>query len=51
MRKRAELLTHIENTASQYTLPTFGKKIAYKANRMESPAVAAARRLGRCTRA
>ncbi len=32
MRKRAELLTHVQNTASQYTLPTFGKKIAYKAN-------------------
>jgi len=35
MRKRAELLTHIQNTASQYTLPTFGKKIAYKANRAD----------------
>ncbi len=35
MRKRAELLTHIQNTASQYTLPTFGKKIAYKANRTD----------------
>jgi transposase len=35
MRKRAELLTHIPNTASQYTLPTFGKKIASKANRTD----------------
>src|SRR5215475_9791359 len=33
MRKRAELLTHIHNTNSQYTLPEIGKKIAYKANR------------------
>jgi transposase len=32
-RKRAELLTHIQNTNSQYNLPEFGKKIAYKANR------------------
>jgi transposase len=35
MRKRAELLTHIQNTTSQYPLPTFGKKIAYKANRTD----------------
>jgi transposase len=33
MRKRAELLTHIQNTLSQYNLPALGKKIAYKANR------------------
>lgn len=33
MRKRAELLTHIQNTNSQYTLPEIGKNIAYKANR------------------
>src|SRR3990170_8211149 len=33
MRKRAELLTHIQNTTSQYNLPALGKKIAYKANR------------------
>jgi transposase len=33
MRKRAELLTHIQQTNSQYTLPEIGKKIAYKANR------------------
>ena len=35
MRKRAELLTHTQNTASQYLLPTFGKKIAYHANRTD----------------
>ncbi len=34
MRKRAELLTHIQNTASQYLLPTFAKKLAYHANRL-----------------
>jgi transposase len=33
MRKRAELLTHIHNTNSQYNRPEIGKKIAYKANR------------------
>ena len=33
MRKRAELLAHIQNTNSQYNLPDFGKKLAYKANR------------------
>jgi transposase len=33
MRKRAELLAHIQNTTSQYNLPDIGKKIAYKANR------------------
>jgi transposase len=33
MRKRAALLTHIQNTNSQYNLPAIGKKIAYKANR------------------
>jgi transposase len=32
-RKRAELLTHVQNTNSQYNLPAIGKKIAYKANR------------------
>ncbi len=35
MWKRAELLAHIQNTKSQYNLPDFGKKIAYKANRRE----------------
>src|SRR3989304_10239629 len=33
MRKRAELLVHIQNTNSQYCLPPFGKKLAYKADR------------------
>jgi transposase len=33
MRRRAELLTHIQQTNSQYNLPEIGKKIAYKANR------------------
>jgi transposase len=33
MNRRAELLVHIQNTNSQYCLPQFGKKIAYKANR------------------
>src|ERR687891_2178837 len=33
MRKRAELLAHIQNTNSQYNVPELGKKIAYKANR------------------
>jgi len=33
MRKRAELLTHVQQTNSQYNLPDIGKKIAYKANR------------------
>jgi transposase len=33
MRKRSELLAHIQNTNSQYCLPPFGKKIAYKRNR------------------
>jgi transposase len=33
MRKRAELLTHIQHTTSQYNLPEIGKKIASKAHR------------------
>lgn len=32
-RKRAELLTHIENTNSQYNLPAFTKKLTYRGNR------------------
>jgi transposase len=32
-RKRAELLTHVQQTHCQYTLPDIGKKIAYKTNR------------------
>jgi transposase len=33
MRKRAELLAHIQKTNSQSNLPELGKKLAYKANR------------------
>src|SRR5262245_14315189 len=33
MRKRAELLTHVQQTNSQYNLPDIGKKVAYKTNR------------------
>ena len=33
MRKRAELLTHVQQTNCPYNLPEIGKKIAYKANR------------------
>jgi transposase len=33
MRKRAELLAHIQHTNSQYNVPDIGKKLAYKANR------------------
>ena len=33
VRKRAELLAHIQNTNSQYNLPEIGKKLAYKATR------------------
>jgi transposase len=33
MRKRAELLAHVQNTNSQDNLPEIGKNIAYKANR------------------
>jgi transposase len=33
MRQRAALLTHVQQTNSQYNLPEIGKKIAYKANR------------------
>jgi hypothetical protein len=33
MRKRAELLPHVQNTNSPSTLPAIGKKIASKANR------------------
>jgi transposase len=32
-RKRAELLTHVQQTNWQYNLPELGPKIAYKANR------------------
>jgi transposase len=33
IRKRAELLAHVQQTNSQYNLPEIGKKLAYKANR------------------
>lgn len=33
MRQCAALLTHVQNTNSQYNLPDIGKKIAYTANR------------------
>jgi transposase len=33
MRKRAEWLTHVQQTNHQYNLPAFGKNIADKANR------------------
>jgi len=33
VRKRADLLSHIQNTNSQYNLPVFGKKIAYRSHR------------------
>jgi len=36
MRKRAELLAHIQNTNSQYNLDPFEKKIAYKKNNLLS---------------
>jgi transposase len=38
VRKRGQLLAHIQNTNSQYNLPEFGKKIAYKGNRGDLPA-------------
>jgi transposase len=37
MHKRAELLSHIQNSISQYNLPEYGKKIAYKANQAAVP--------------
>jgi len=33
MRRRAELLGHVQNTNWQYNLPPFPKKISYKSNR------------------
>ena len=33
MRRKAELLAHVQNTNWQYNLPPFAKKISYKANR------------------
>jgi transposase len=33
MRKRSELLSHVQNTNSQYNLPEIGTNLAYQANR------------------
>jgi len=33
-RKRADLISHIQNTNSQYNMEPFGAKITYKANRL-----------------
>ena len=33
VRKRSELVGHIQNTNSQYNLPAFGKKLVYAPNR------------------
>jgi len=33
VRKRSELLSHIQNTNTQYNLPVIGERIKYKANR------------------
>src|SRR3989442_6539661 len=33
VRKRGQLLAHIQNTRAQYNRPVFGRKLAYKANR------------------
>jgi transposase len=33
VRKRGQLLAHIQNTRAQYNLPVFGRKLAYHANR------------------
>jgi len=35
VRKRAELITHVVNTNTQYNLPAFGKKLVYARNRTE----------------
>ena len=33
VRKRGELLAHIQNTRAQYNLPVFGRKLTYHTNR------------------
>jgi hypothetical protein len=33
VRKRGQLLTHIQNTRAQYNLPAFAKRLAYPGNR------------------
>jgi len=35
VHKRAEAITHVQNTNSQYNHPPFGKKLVYAANRAE----------------
>lgn len=37
MRKRADLLAHIQNTASQYNLPPLGTRVDRKAERVKIP--------------
>ncbi len=36
VRRRAQLLAHIQNTNSQYNLPPFEKRLTYKGNRTEA---------------
>lgn len=38
MRKRADLLAHIQNTASQYNLPPLGQRVDRKSERVNIPA-------------
>lgn len=33
VRKRGQLVAHIQNTRAQYNLPVFGRKLAYRTNR------------------
>lgn len=37
VRKRGQLLAHIQNTQAQYNLPAFGRRLAYPANRTGLP--------------
>src|SRR3954454_5729063 len=39
VRQRAQVLTHVINTNSQYNLPTFPAKLSYKANRANRDAI------------
>jgi transposase len=39
MRKRADLLAHIQNTASQYNLPPLGTRVVRKGERVSIPGV------------
>ena len=36
VRKRGELLAHIQNTRAQYNLPAFERRLAYASNRTEA---------------